>query len=184
MKLRERDVAIQAAGLAEIPLLAALQAACFGEPAGSETHGAAAVGDSGCASGRDDSAWSESAWSEPALAGLLAGPGCFGLIALRDGDPAGFALARRAAGECELLSLGVLPAQRRLGIGRALLAAVCGRAAAAGARHVYLEVAADNWAARALYEAQGFQSSAWRKNYYRRPGQAAIDAAVLVRDLA
>ena len=179
MKLREKDVAIQAAGLAEIPLLAALQAACFGDAAGSETHGAAAVGDSGCASGPDDSAW-----SEPALAGLLAGPGCFGLIALRDGDPAGFALARRAADECELLSLGVLPAQRRLGIGRALLAAVCGRAAGAGVRHVYLEVAADNWAARALYEAQGFQPSAWRKNYYRRPGQAAIDAAVLVRDLA
>ena len=163
MGLGEDAVTVQPAGWPEIPLLATLQAACFGDSARPE---------------------GESAWGESALAGLLAGPGCFGLIAVSQGVPAGFALARQAADECELLSLGVLPAQRRLGIGRRLLTAVCAQAAARGTHRIYLEVAADNCAARALYDALGFTSSAWRKNYYRRPGQAAIDAAVLVRALA
>jgi len=180
MSLCAAGITVGTAGLLEIPALAAMQATCFADGFGAEAETTEpAQGDSALG----DSALGDSAWGESALANLLAGPCCFALIALREGEPAGFALARQVADECELLSLGVLPTQRRLGVGRALLAAVCAEAAAKGSRHIYLEVAADNWAGRALYEALGFVPSAWRKNYYRRPGQAAIDAAVLVRHL-
>lgn len=188
MSLCEDRLAVRSAGLLEAPLLAAMQAACFADSAGSGPMDGASGGVLGAGMGPADSAQADagddpSAWGESALASLLSGPGCFALIALRDGEPVGFALARQAADECELLSLGVLPAWRRLGIGRALLSAVCERAMTNGVRHVYLEVAADNCAGRALYHALGFVPRAWRKNYYRKPGQAAIDAAVLVRDL-
>ena len=180
----EDEPALRPASLLEAPLLAAMQAACFADSVDS----GAMAGVSAAATGADDSARIDaggdlSAWGETAFANLLSGPGCFALIALRDGEPVGFALARLAADECELLSLGVLPAWRRLGIGRALLLAVCERAVTNGGRHIYLEVAADNCAGRALYHALGFVPRGWRKNYYRKPGQAPIDAAVLARNL-
>ena len=178
MRLDEARLVIRPAGVLEAALLAAMQAACFAETAdlGSQAEALDDGADAGLAE-------ESSAWDESAFAGLLSGPDCFALIALRDREPIGFALARQAADECELLSLGVLPAQRRLGTGRALLSALCEQATANGVRHIYLEVAADNYAGRALYQALGFVPSAWRKNYYRKPGQAAIDAAVLMRNL-
>lgn len=192
MSLCEDKLAVRSAGLLEAPLLAAMQAACFAESAGSGPEQGGEGNLSSEAPGKIlggadpkpvDAGADPSAWSESAFASLLSGPGCLALIALRDGEPIGFALVRQAADECEVLSLGVLPAWRRLGVGRALLSAVCERVLANGVRHVYLEVAADNYAGRALYKAFGFIPRAWRKNYYRRSGQAAIDAAVLVRDL-
>lgn len=184
MSLGEDRLSVRSAGLLEAPLLAAMQAACFAETAVYRSTGSDPVGDPDRGdSVRIHAGGEPSAWGESAFASLLSGPGCFALIALCDGEPAGFALARQAADECELLSLGVLPARRRLGVGRALLSAVCEQAMANGVRHIYLEVAADNCAGRALYQALGFVPRAWRKNYYRKPGEAAIDAAVLVRNL-
>ena len=93
-------------------------------------------------------------------------------------DPAGFILARDLGGEAEILTLGVLPEMRRLGIGRALLDAVI---AQAGRRHigsVVLEVAADNAAARSLYGRAGFVRVGARPRYYRRD-RTAIDALIL-----
>jgi ribosomal protein S18 acetylase RimI-like enzyme len=46
---------------------------------------------------------------------------------------------------------------RRRGAGRAVLRALAERARAGGARRMYLQVMADNVAARALYEGEGFQ---------------------------
>ena len=58
--------------------------------------------------------------------------------------------------ECEILSLGVVPERRRRGIGSALLAAIGEEAGRRGGHRVFLEVAADNAAARALYSTSGF----------------------------
>ncbi len=92
--------------------------------------------------------------------------------------PVGFALARDLGGECEILTLGVLPACRRRGVGRALLRAILNRARRQSIPSIVLEVAADNAAARRLYGAAGFVAVGRRPRYYRRDDET-VDALLL-----
>jgi [ribosomal protein S18]-alanine N-acetyltransferase len=125
----------------------------------------------------------EEPWDAASIAHALASPGAFGLLVRGEaGAVLGFALARAAAGEAELLTLAVEPAARRGGLGRALVSAVAGAAGALGAAALYLEVAEDNPAAFALYRAEGFAEVGRRRGYYRR-ADGAVDALVLRRDL-
>ena len=105
-------------------------------------------------------------WDAAALAELLAMPAAFGVLDARGG----FALARVAGGEAELLTLAVMPQARRQGIGRALVHVV--RAKLDGAP-LFLEVAADNAAARALYRSAGLAECGRRRDYYG-PGRDAL----------
>lgn len=86
----------------------------------------------------------------------------------------GFALWRDLGSEAELLSLGVLPAAQRRGLGQALLAAVTSAAKQAGAQKLFLEVDAGNAAARALYSKTGFERVGLRRAYYRDGADAII----------
>ncbi len=119
-------------------------------------------------------------WSADAFAGMLELPGC---VLLTDDTGAAFLLGRALAGEAEVLTLAVAPEARRRGIARALLDRFETAARAAGADGAFLEVAADNLAARALYAAQGYAEAGRRKGYYSAPGQAAVDALVLSKTL-
>jgi [ribosomal protein S18]-alanine N-acetyltransferase len=125
----------------------------------------------------------EEPWEPQALAKIMAIVGFFGRIAWEDDAPAGFALALDLGGECELLLLGVVPGRRRAGTGSALLAAICEEMLRRGGHSVFLEVAADNAAARALYAAGGFVQIGRRLNYYRRAA-GPVDALVLRREIA
>jgi len=116
-------------------------------------------------------------WSAGAFADLLNGPGVFLLTA--DG---GFLLARAVADEAEILTLAVDPARRRQGIARRLLADFDAGATARGAVRAFLEVAADNAPARALYLGAGWHQIGIRKGYVRRPDGPDIDALILTRD--
>jgi len=151
-------VALALAGAEDVDALAALYAACL-----------------------DDG------WSAEALARLLATPEGFAVIARIDDVPQAFALARVVAEDCELLALGTRPGARRRGLARRLVAALAREAARRGARAMFLEVAEDNRAARALYAAAGFARAGRRPAYYARPGNAgaggAAAALVLRRDL-
>jgi ribosomal-protein-alanine N-acetyltransferase len=122
-------------------------------------------------------------WSAADLTALLDSPGVFALAAREEQVVRGFILARAIAGEAEILTLAVEPDQRRQGLGRALLAAAEGAARAAGAETLFLEVAADNPAAIALYRAAGFESVGRRRGYYARAG-GVVDALVLRKALA
>lgn len=122
------------------------------------------------------------AWEEAAFATLLASPGVTALVAIRAQAPVGFVLARVAANEAEILTLAVAPAQRRQGVGRALVEAAAQTASRAGADVLFLEVADDNTAALALYAGCGFTQTGLRKGYYARGG-ARVDALALRRDL-
>lgn len=115
------------------------------------------------------------AWGADAIALMLGMPGAFGLWVPREG----FVLARAAAGEAEILTLAVVPAARRRGLGGALLAGALAGAAARGAEAMFLEVAAGNAAALALYRGLDFTEVGRRRRYY--PDGA--DALVLRRDL-
>ncbi len=94
----------------------------------------------------------------------------------------GFALGRVVLNEAELLTLAVDPATRRQGIGRACLMSFEGRAAALGAETAFLDVAATNAAALALYRIAGWAETGRRKAYYRgRDGR--IDAILMQKRL-
>jgi len=124
----------------------------------------------------------ETPWPPEAFTGLLATPGVFALAAV-DQAVVGLILMRAIAGEAEVLTLAVAPAHQRRGAARALLAAGLDLAAAAGAESAFLEVAADNAGAIALYRAAGFEQAGRRAGYYARQAGPAIDALVLRRTL-
>lgn len=117
------------------------------------------------------------AWSDREIADLLQSPYTTAII-----KPAGFALVRTVAGESELLTLAVDPDQRRKGVAGAIMQNWLTQITPHADR-AFLEVAADNHAARALYDAYGFELSATRRGYYARADAQAVDALVLCRVL-
>lgn len=117
-------------------------------------------------------------WSESEFAALLGQPG---VVALAEAD--GFILIRIAADEAEILTLAVQPAARRRGLGRRLVESGARAACAGGADRLFLEVAEDNAAARALYAAAGFVEAGRRRAYYPRAEGPAVDALILARAL-
>jgi ribosomal-protein-alanine N-acetyltransferase len=142
------------AGALHVPVIAALHEQCFDE-----------------------------AWSAESITGLLAMLGTFGLIALGSVGPVGFILCRVAGDECEVLALGVIPADRRTGVAGAILDAALANASGRGARRVFLEVAEDNRAALGLYSAHGFAHVGRRAGYYGGAAGTKGDALILSRDL-
>ena len=122
-------------------------------------------------------------WSAQAIAALLAQPGVFALTAPDEGAPQGFILIRAVAGEAEILTLAVAPQARRQGLARRLVTAAGTQAATRGAGRLFLEVAADNDAALALYAHCRFARAGLRRGYYARPGGVAIDAVVMALEL-
>jgi ribosomal-protein-alanine N-acetyltransferase len=96
------------------------------------------------------------------------------LVAERRSVVVGYVVAHYAADEGEILNLGVTPAHRRRGIGRALIRRMLQLLAGRGVRHVFLEVRASNTEARRLYETLGFGEVARRARYYRRPVEDAV----------
>lgn len=92
----------------------------------------------------------------------------------------GWGGVRVLADEAEILTVGVVPAARRRGVGRRLLTALLDAAAGAGAADVYLEVRVDNDGAQALYSAEGFAEVGRRPGYYEN---GRVDAVVMHRAL-
>jgi ribosomal-protein-alanine N-acetyltransferase len=123
----------------------------------------------------------DDAWDVAALESVLAMAGAEALLAEEGRDPVGFLFATVVREEAEILTFGVAPHWRRRGIARALLAHFYGRARALGATRTILEVAADNGAALALYEAEGFRTVGLRHAYYQRDRGPAVDAWLLRR---
>lgn len=115
------------------------------------------------------------AWTAQEIADLLASPFVTHLA-----EPQGFALTRLIAGEAELLTLAVDPAAQRQGIGRRLLQRWMD-GLEAQADTAFLEVAADNTAAIALYTSAGFRQTATRRGYYQRKDAPSVDALILSR---
>ena len=122
-------------------------------------------------------------WTAQDFAGFLQQPGVEGWLIAPQDDPAGFILIRRAAEEAEVLTLVVAPMQQRKALGRALVDHVLENLRRRGIAACYLEVAADNTAALALYHRCGFARCATRRSYYRRPGRSPADAIVMRCDL-
>jgi ribosomal-protein-alanine N-acetyltransferase len=125
----------------------------------------------------------DAGWTAADLAQFIGERGAFAIAAETDsGEVAGFILCRLIAGEAEMLTLAVNPAHRRQGVGAALVAEALG-VAAAQSEAMFLEVAADNPGAQALYIRAGFEPVGRRAGYYGRPSGGSIDAIVMRRAL-
>lgn len=120
----------------------------------------------------------EHGWSADAFRGFATDPACI-LISRTEG----FILARLVLDEAEILTVVVQPEHRRTGVAQALLDELCHRLKTRGACQLFLEVAEDNAAARALYETAGFQTVGRRKGYYPRQAMRAADALILRKDV-
>ncbi|MGE4352404.1 MAG: GNAT family N-acetyltransferase [Bdellovibrionales bacterium] len=135
----------RAVSLQDAPALAALHARCFGDEA----------------------------WSQEQIEGSLRLPTTKGIAIWEKEDfPIAMVLLQCVGDEIEILTLGVEPSLRRLGLARHLMKLEVFRIATGP---VFLEVAADNEAACALYEFCGFELIGRRAGYYARPG-GAVDA--------
>jgi ribosomal-protein-alanine N-acetyltransferase len=80
--------------------------------------------------------------------------------------------------EADVQTIAVAPYAQGRGVGTRLLRALTERAVRSGARSLLLEVRADNAAAIALYQREGFERVSVRRRYYQ-PGD--VDAWVLRR---
>lgn len=78
----------------------------------------------------------------------------------------GYAVGRVAADEGEVFRVAVHPDSRRRHIAEKLLTELHEKMRARGAAKSFLEVKSRNAPAIALYEKQGYQKIALRKNYY------------------
>lgn len=130
-------------------------------------------------------------WSAQDLRNLLSRPSAqaFGLAPLRPPGPEGsftqkcligFCLADRIEDEAEIVTFAVHPDHREQGLGSLLLSLFLEKMQNLGVRLVNLEVAADNAAAIALYEANDFRISGRRNLYYERAG-TYVDALLMQR---
>lgn len=90
----------------------------------------------------------------------------------------GFIVWRAILDEAEIITIGVHPDARRSGIAAAMLGIMAADLKKRGVKHIFLEVAADNVAARALYEQDGFVQIGVRPKYYD-----GIDAIMMRKDI-
>ncbi|MEO0883096.1 MAG: GNAT family N-acetyltransferase [Pseudomonadota bacterium] len=125
----------------------------------------------------------ETSWSSDSLSALLELPTCLGIGGVLDqgSDLCGFALFQHVENQAELLTLAVRPDARRRGLARALLANGEQHLAARGCTRLFLEVAADNEAALALYRQLDFRLEGHRRKYYSRADGDDADALIMSR---
>lgn len=90
----------------------------------------------------------------------------------------GFIVYRATVDEAELITIGVAPDARRTGIAAAMLGIMEGDLKRRGVKKVFLEVAADNTAAKNLYDQNGYIQIGRRPKYYD-----GVDAILMAKDL-
>ena len=112
-------------------------------------------------------------WSEKSLEMLLGDSG-FGIVALIDGKVVGYGGVMIALDEGQITDIAVSGEYRRRGIGMEIVKTMIKESACRSVATLYLEVRESNQAARELYRACGFEECGVRKNFYRRPTEAAV----------
>jgi [ribosomal protein S18]-alanine N-acetyltransferase len=122
-------------------------------------------------------------WSAQSFAEILAMPGARGWLMIGGETPIGFMLARFTLDEGEILLTGIMPAARRRSHAAQLMRVLVGAAREGGIGTLFLEHAAGNDAAGALYGRFGFVPIGRRRAYYERRGGGCEDAITLRCDL-
>lgn len=105
-----------------------------------------------------------------------------GAVGALSEDGAGLVLAWPQGTEAEILLVSTAAETRGAGVATGLLAQMLSELAAVGVESVFLEVAADNAPALALYVRAGFVEIGRRPGYYPR-AEGAMDALLMRRRL-
>lgn len=113
-----------------------------------------------------------SAWSEQDYRLEAVRDDTISFVAESAGLIVGFVISRYGF-EAEILNIGVLPRNQKMGIGKALIAEVTGEARSRGATRLSLEVRASNADAKSFYSALGFTVNGSRPNFYSNPTEDA-----------
>ena len=114
-------------------------------------------------------------WNHHQCRSMLSMPSAKLLIARQADMVCGFVISRQAADEEELLMIAVSPEHQGQGVGYHLLEHMLLTAQADQVSAVFLEMRADNPAAK-LYAKFGFQQIGLRKSYYTGPNKEKFDA--------
>ncbi|GAB5438016.1 GNAT family N-acetyltransferase [Falsiruegeria mediterranea] len=117
-------------------------------------------------------------WSQTEFSDLLSNRFTFAV-----GDTRCFALIQVIAGEAELLTIATHPDHQRRGLAAQVMTTWHDMAFTKGAERAFLDVAADNGPAIALYQKRGYAPHGRRPGYYKRSAQESIDAIVMQRPL-
>ncbi len=118
------------------------------------------------------------AWNESTMRQMLLMPGAVGLIAYERDKPVGIAMYAYSPEQADIVTFGVLPDYRGKHISDELMEKSFDYLAGRGIKELFLEVAADNEHAIALYRRHGFRQVGFRPNYYVR-GDVKTDAFVM-----
>ena len=113
-------------------------------------------------------------WSLKGLREELVNPMAFFIVALIEGQVAGYAGLHHVLDEGFIANVAVGEAYRRRGVASALLEAFIAYARDHGLVLLTLEVRVGNTAAQALYQQYGFVEDGRRKDYYRHPIEDAL----------
>lgn len=119
-------------------------------------------------------------WSVQEFEVLLNQPGVAAWIVSADDEPAGFILVRAVADEAEIITLAVVPERRRQGLAAHLVHAAADALMSGKTARFFLEVAADNAAALAVYARVGFTVCGRRAGYYK---DGTVDAVLMRQSL-
>lgn len=123
-------------------------------------------------------------WNDGEFHSLLAQEAVFGFAAWHTNAPVrtagGFVLARAAAGEAEILTIGIDQRFEGIGLGWRLMQATLREARMRDAEAMFLEVDEENARARRLYDKLGFVKVGERKAYYA-DRQGIRSAALVMR---
>ncbi len=93
-------------------------------------------------------------------------------------SPNGFIVYRAIGTEAEIITIGVAPGARRNGIGAAMLGLIENDLKKRSVQKIFLEVAENNSAARAMYEKNGYIEIGRRPKYYD-----GIDALLMEKSI-
>jgi ribosomal-protein-alanine N-acetyltransferase len=121
-------------------------------------------------------------WSRIEMASMLHLSSTIALLASKADQPLGLSMLRVAIDDAEILTLGVAPSARKLGLGRRLLSASETAVLQAGATRLFLEVSVDNHAASALYSQAGYSEIGRRRAYYADGSDAIVLEKALYED--
>ena len=113
-------------------------------------------------------------WSENSFRESLEKDYTVFLVALTEGEVAGYVGCYCVAGTGEITNVAVKASHRRKGIGGMLLEKLYEEGSALDTCEYFLEVRESNEAAITLYNRQGFVKEGIRKNFYEKPVENAV----------
>ena len=123
----------------------------------------------------------QDSWSYKTLNDLLEQDNIDLLVVYQSDKVVSYCLYQVVFEQAEILRIGTHPDYQRQGIASRIFARLNKALEANQVESLLLEVRADNTAAIALYEQQGFTVIHTRKSYYQAAHQPAVDALIMQR---